>query len=90
MNEQKIMIESLAMDLKRVAMGLQRGSTKMADRFKAEALQRESELERVTNDAYIQKIIMGSRASLEANSERTPEDALMYSTLLQNYAQKNY
>lgn len=90
MNEERVIIESLAMDLKRVAIGLQRGSTKMADRFKAEALQRENELERVTNDGYILRIITGSRESLESNSEQTSDDALMYSTLFQNYAQKRY
>lgn len=39
--DQKIIIESLAMDLKRIAIGLHRGSLKMANRFKDEALKRE-------------------------------------------------
>ncbi|MDO8570329.1 MAG: hypothetical protein Q7R97_01980 [Candidatus Daviesbacteria bacterium] len=42
---QKLIVESLAMDLKRVALGLYRGSNIMADRFKEEALKRSQELE---------------------------------------------
>lgn len=90
MNEQQVIVESLAMDLKRVALGLQRGSVAMAERFKAEALRREDELEKIADDEYVLKIITGSRQSLLSNSEAMSEDALMYSTLFQNYAQKNY
>lgn len=90
MTEQRIIIESLAMDLKRVALGLQRGSTKMGDRFTVEALRREEELERQKIDGYVRKLIAGCRKSLQANNDRTAEDVLMYSTLFQNYAQKNF
>ena len=43
------------MDLHRVAIGLQRGSTAMANRFKAEALQRAMELERHAVSPYVRK-----------------------------------
>ena len=41
--DQKTIIESLAMDLKRVALGLHKGSNAMANRFKEEAQKRESD-----------------------------------------------
>lgn len=89
MNKQKVAIESLAMDLKRVSLGLQRGSLKMAERFKEEALKREEELEiQGIHDAYLQKLVENSKRALIENSERLPEDALMYSTLFQNFARK--
>lgn len=85
MNDQRIIIESLAMDLKRVAVGLQRGSLGMAKRFTAEALQREEELEKQTSNPYLTRLVSGSRKALQTTSSRTPDDALMYSTLFQNY-----
>lgn len=87
---QKIIIESLAMDLKRVALGLYRGSNLMADRFKKEALKRGLELENQEIADYLKKLLAGCRKSLAVSSEKTAEDALMYSTLFQNYVLKNY
>lgn len=85
MTNERIIIESLAMDLKRVAVGLQRGSLGMAKRFTVEALQREQELEKLTNNPYLTRLIAGSRKALQTTSSRTPDDVLMYSTLFQNY-----
>lgn len=91
MNEQKIAIESLAMDLKRIAIGLHRGSVKMAERFRIEALKREDEIEAVgISDIYLHKLVSKSRSALTGSHERVAEDALMYSTLFQNYAQRKY
>lgn len=84
----KIIIESLAMDLKRVALGLHRGSYIMAKRFKEEALKREQELEKEDLDQYLKKLIIDTRKCLSGKATRTAEDALMYSTLFQNYALK--
>lgn len=90
MNEKKIALESLAMDLMRVALGLQRGSIGMAERFKQEALKRSSELrEAGVNDKYLNKILSCVEEVLTTTQERTAEDALMYSTLLQNLTRKN-
>lgn len=86
---QKIIIESLAMDLKRVALGLHRGSFLMADRFKAEAVKRSQELEK-RNNQYLSSLVNKMRRSLAENSDRSAEDALMYSILFQNYSLKNY
>lgn len=89
MNNQKILIESLAMDLKRVALGLHRGSTTMAERFKQEVLKREGELKNQKIDDYLKKLLEESRKALQNDSDRVAEDALMYSTLFQNYRLKN-
>ena len=84
MNKQKVIIEALAMDLKRVALGLHRGSFQMANRFKEEALKRQEELETQATNDYLKKLLERSRGTLNA------EDALMYSTLFQNYALKKF
>lgn len=85
MDNQKIIIESLAMDLKRVALGLHRKSYTMANRFKQEALKREEELKNQKPDEYLKKLLERSRRVLENDNDQTAEDALMYSTLFQNF-----
>lgn len=82
MKNNKYILESLASDLKRVAIGLHRGSTAMADRFMEEALKRKQEVEMKRVAPYIRKLL--KRIDIKINSE----DALMYSTLIQNYTQK--
>lgn len=84
----KVILESLAMDLKRVAIGLNRGSYAMAVRFKEEALKRSKELEKEDLEPYLQKILNKTNAILSSESNRVAEDALMYSTLFQNFARK--
>lgn len=86
MNDQKIIVESLAMDLKRISIGFYRGSNIMAEKFKEEALKRSQELDIQSSSGYLQKLIRAIRSTLMSNKERISEDALMYSTLLQNYA----
>ncbi|OGE18866.1 hypothetical protein A3D83_04530 [Candidatus Daviesbacteria bacterium RIFCSPHIGHO2_02_FULL_41_10] len=88
MNNQKLIIESLAMDLKRVALGLHRGSFVMADRFKDEALKRGSELENQELGSYIKKILERTKEALLYQKPDSAEDILMYSTLFQNFALK--
>ena len=78
----KFILESLASDLKRVAIGKQRGSNIMADRFLQEALKRKNEVEMKTVATYIKKLLNN------LNRDTSAEDALMYSTLIQNYAQQ--
>lgn len=75
----KFILESLASDLKRVAMGLHRGSNVMAQRFLDEALKRKNEVEIKIVAPYIKKILV----CLDKNIDS--ENALMYSTLIQNY-----
>ncbi len=89
MDDRKAIRGALAMDLKRIALGLYRGSYATANRFKEEALIRSSELEKLQNSAYIEKLISGMKVSLTGNDQEAAEDALMYSTLFQNFALKN-
>ncbi len=83
----KEVIGSMAMDLKRVALGLHRGSLNMAERFKEEALKRELELKN-HQDEYLKKILKGSKEALLSEKDGRDEDILMYSTLFQNFALK--
>lgn len=77
------------MDLKRVALGLHKGSFKMADRFKEEAFKRVSELEAQSPNAYLKKLVVKMKKRLDSSSKEAADDALMFSTLFQNYALKN-
>lgn len=87
--EQKIIIESLAMDLKRVAIALHRGSKGMADRFREEAFKRAAELENQNPTDYLKKLLLYMKKMITGASDRVAEDALMLSTLFQNFALKN-
>lgn len=80
MNNQLI-LQSIASDLKRVALSLHRGSPATAARFTQEAIKRKTELNISSFAPYIQKLI----TRLE-QAAADPETALMYSTLFQNYA----
>lgn len=77
----KYILESLASDLKRVALGLHRGSNTMAQRFLDEALKRKSEVELDKVEPYIKKLLNKVNKNLDS------ENALMLSTLIQNYTQ---
>lgn len=88
MSSQKIIIESLSMDLLRIALGLHRGSTQMANRFKEEALKRQCELEKQNPNPYIKKLLAHSKIALKSNDPTLAEDILMYSILFQNFARK--
>jgi hypothetical protein len=86
----KIILESLASDLKRVALGLSRGSTVMANRFADEALKRKSEVEIGEVKPYLKSVLQKMEESIKNNvGDKKAEDALMYSTLIQNYTQNN-
>ena len=73
------------MDLLRVALGLHRGSLKMAERFRKEAFKRQGELQVYATPPYLKKLLTNSEKALDANKE---EDVLMYSILFQNFARK--
>ena len=89
MTNQKIILESLAMDLRRVALGLHRGSYTMAKRFKDEVEKREKELQGHQLNSYLKKLIKKTKESLHEKNDRIAEDLLMYSILLQNYTRKH-
>ncbi len=85
----KILLASLAMDLKRVALGYNRGSVTMAKRFSEEALRRKKEIYDKDLKPYMQKLLISLPLVLEeGNKEKLAENAQMYSTLIQNYALK--
>ncbi|MBI3384682.1 hypothetical protein HY030_00635 [Candidatus Gottesmanbacteria bacterium] len=86
MSKNKIILSSLAIDLKRVALGLQRNSFSMAKRFEQEAYKRKSEIDTKDLAPYMQALLSRLDKSLTSSSlERKAEDALFYSTLIQNY-----
>lgn len=84
-SNQKIILESLSMDLLRAALGRHHGSHAMANRFVAEAKKRISELGNLNKMPLVLKI----KDTLSFESERQAEDLLMYSTLIRNLSQ-NY
>ena len=85
MDKNKIAIESLTSDLKRIALLRHRGSIQAANKFSAEAQKRVSEIDAQTTKPYIQKILKDiPRATTNSDT------ALMYSTLLQNYTLRHY
>lgn len=81
----KQILGALAMDLKRVALGLHRKSYTMADRFLIEVMHRKEELNKNELQPYMQEIIKRIGSLSELNIESRAEDALMYSTRIQNY-----
>jgi hypothetical protein len=89
MNANKIAIESLSMDLLRVALGYHKGSTKMAERFSQEALNRIDEIQITDVKPYFAKILNKLPNALSGKDKHeVAEDALMYSVLCRNYAKK--
>jgi len=87
----EIILSSLAMDLKRVAIGLDRGSLKMAERFYEEAMKRKQELDLSNLKQYIKNVIFEvERLFKEKDNDKKAEGFLMYSTILQNFVVSNF
>ena len=87
MSKEKIAISSLSMDLKRIALGFNNGSEKTAKRFTQEALKRREEISNLP--PYLKKIInILPQALSQKDKQKLAEDALMYSTIFQNYVTK--
>ena len=86
MDKNKIILASLASDLKRVVLGLQRNSVVMVDRFTVEALKRKSEINTKELDSYVCTLVSKlEKVLLNSDPKEKAEDALLYSTLFQNY-----
>jgi hypothetical protein len=82
----KQILGALAMDLKRVALGLHRGSTTMAQRFEKEAGMRMEEVERKDLLPYMNTILIKIHSTFSTKDiEKKADDILMYSTIVQNY-----
>lgn len=73
------------MDLLRIALGLHRGSAKMAQRFKEEALKRQQKLEAQPLTPYLRRLLVNSKKSLTVSNA---DDILMFSVLFQNFVRK--
>jgi len=73
------------MDLKRAAIGYNRGSYIMADRFFEEALKRKKEYKNDNSKSYILQILGKIEELKNQSSNELAENALMYSTLIQNF-----
>ena len=87
MSNNQIALSSLALDLKRVALGYHRGSIKMASRFLQEALLRKNEVDIGEVKPYIKRLLDKLDSLVEEkDTEQVAEKALMYSTLFQNAA----
>jgi hypothetical protein len=83
--DNKQLLGALAMDLKRVALGLHRKSYAMADKFFIEAMKRSKEIDPSTLLPYMQTILINIQTLTNQNNEQKAENALMYSTRIQNY-----
>lgn len=80
------LIGAISADLKRIAQAYQNNSTDTAERFIQEVLETQKEINTSEVEPYIQKIIKRlDRILTNSNSEELAEDALTYSTILQNY-----
>ncbi|MBA3724197.1 MAG: hypothetical protein H0W89_04920 [Candidatus Levybacteria bacterium] len=85
----KILLESMALDLKRVALGSHSHSTKMAERFLQEVFKRNAMLDTTALSSPLVKVLEVMKKRLQAGkSSRLADDALMYSTLLISFSKK--
>lgn len=84
MNNTKNNLASLALDLSRVALGLNRGSESMAKRFFQEALARKSEINVNKIPVYITKIMAKINKDIRLDKQFS-EEVQVYSTLIENY-----
>lgn len=87
MNNLRNSLGSLALDLNRVAIGINRGSEGMAKRFYHEALSRRSEIDIKEVPAYIKKVMAKIDENKGLNREFA-EEVLVYSILIENFVTK--
>jgi len=84
--DNNLQLKCIASDLKRVSLGIHRGSSGMSDRFTQEAKQRCSELDKEALPSYICKLLDDLDASFSHyDDNKRAEMSLMCSTLFQNY-----
>ena len=85
-DKNKLAIGAMAMDLKRVTMCYYNGSDKTAQRFCEEALKRCDEIDQSKLVPYLKRFINKLPKLLNKKDNlRVAEDALMLSTIFQNY-----
>ncbi len=81
---EKYAIQSMAMDLKRVSLAIYNESFPMAEMFLKEAKKRKLEISNIY-PRHIESIFK-SIDQIEIKEQRSAEDTMMYSTLLQNFS----
>ena len=81
----KIILSSLAMDLKRAAIGFHRGSHKMAEKFLSEAIKRKNEYKKENTSPYILQLLDKIDDLKTQPEDELAENALTYRTLIQNF-----
>ena len=85
----KILLESMALDLKRVALGAHSNSTKMVDRFLQEVFKRNEMLDTTSLSSTLQSVLITMTSKLKSDQpSRLADDALMYSTLLISFSKR--
>lgn len=85
----KIILESMALDLKRVALGSYSNSTKMAERFLQEVYKRKTELNTNELPDPVNTLLVHMTDQLKVSDiNRLADYALMYSTLLLSYSKQ--
>lgn len=83
--DNKQILGALAMDLKRVALSIHRNSFGTADKFLTEAMKRKNEININELLPYMRRLVEELDKLPTVNNDRRAEDALMYSTRIQNY-----
>ena len=82
-------LAALSMDLKRVALASYNHSFKVADQFIQESLAKKSKIAVTVQRSHVRRLLTSLDAVLsQKDSANLAEDALLYSTLLQNAALK--
>lgn len=83
----KLLLQAMALDLKRVAIGYHSGSTKMADIFLQEVLKLEQQLDIESLSPTIKKLVTYVELlPNEKNVNKRAENALLYSTLFLSFS----
>lgn len=83
----KILLQSIALDLKRVALGYHSGSIKMADRFLLEIMRRKTQLDISLLSDTVKKLLTHiDKIQQEKNFKKKADDALMYSNLFISFS----
>lgn len=85
----KILLESVALDLKRVALGAHSNSTKMTERFLQEVYKRNELVDKEVLSSSCKKVLSHMKVQLKNSSrQRLADDALLYSTLILSFSKQ--
>lgn len=87
MTPTQLKLAALSMDLKRIALSYHGNSVHTASRFTAESMSKVKHINQTNLPTYVKKIL-GSLGDIlnQKDKQKVAEDALMYSTILQNAA----